>query len=187
MLTLRDIMTGNPVTIAPHVTLRDAIQVLTRYGISGMPVVDGRCVVGTLSARDIVDFESSLPGVPTLRADESVDDAAPADDTSSTEWFVDLWEDAGADTVERFRCSDAPEWDHLADHVVAEAMSPVATTFRPSDPVDKAADYMNSTGTHRAVVVEDGVLTGIVSTMDITRAFATTNRTEASATSHRWT
>jgi len=133
MLIIRDIMTRSPVTVAPQVTLRAAAEILARYGISGMPVVDGRAIIGTLSARDIVDFESTLA---------------------------------------RIRCSGTPEWDQLADHVVADAMSPVTTTFRPSDPAEKAARYMERTGAHRAVIAENGVLIGILSTVDITRVVA---------------
>jgi CBS domain-containing protein len=172
MLIIRDIMTESPVTVAPQVTLRDAVEILARYGISGMPVVEGRIVIGTLSARDIVDFESTLARVPTRRQGDGIDDAVTDYDAGSAECFVGYWDDAGADAVERVRCSDTPEWDHLADHVVADAMSAVTTTFRPSDSAEKAARYMDSTGTHRAVIVEDGVLVGILSTMDITRAIA---------------
>jgi CBS domain-containing protein len=177
MLIIRDIMTGSPVTVAPQVTLRDAVEILARYGISGMPVVEGRVVIGTLSARDIVDFESTLARVPTGRQSGGIDDGVTDYDAGSAESFVGYWDDAGADAVERIRCSDTPEWDHLADHVVADAMSLVTTTFRPSDSAEKAARYMDSTGAHRAVIVENGVLLGIVSTMDITRAVAGHQRT----------
>jgi CBS domain-containing protein len=173
MLIIRDIMTGNPVTIAPQVSLRDAVEVLARYGVSGVPVVDGRSVIGTLSAGDIVDFESTHGDPPTQQSNADVDDSlAMDDDVGSAGSFVDFWDDAGADAVERMRCSNTPEWDPLADSVVADAMSAVEMTFRPSDPAELAAGYMRSTGSHRAVVVEDGVLVGIVTTMDFTRAVA---------------
>jgi CBS domain-containing protein len=174
MLIIGDIMTGHPVTIAPQATLRDAVELLAAYGISGMPVVDGRAVIGTLSARDIVDFESTMQNVPTQRQNDGLDDAFTMDDyaAGSAEFFVNFWDDAGADAVERIRCSNRPEWDHLADYVVADAMSTALTTFLPSEPADKAADYMQRTGAHRAVVVANGVLMGIVTTMDITRAVA---------------
>lgn len=174
MLTIGDIMTLDPVAIASHATLRDAVQLLAAHGISGMPVVDGRSVVGTISARDIVDFESTMRNVPMLRANDGLDDASAPDDddAGSAASFVDFWDDAGADVAERIRCSDTPEWDQLAEHTVADAMSTSLTTFGRSEPADNAADYMRRTGAHRAVVVENGNLVGIVSTMDITRAVA---------------
>jgi IMP dehydrogenase len=44
----------NPVTIAPEATLREAVQLMDRFGISGMPVVDeGQRLVGILTSRDL--------------------------------------------------------------------------------------------------------------------------------------
>lgn len=173
MLIIGDIMTEDPVTITPNATLRDAVELIAANGISGLPVVDGRRVIGTLSARDIIGFESTMRGVPTQRT-EWFDGAAPQRDETlgASEFFVDFWDDAGADTVERIRCSDSPEWDELADHTVADAMSTALMSFSPSDSVATAADYMRSTGAHRAIVLDHGRLVGIITTMDITRAVA---------------
>jgi CBS domain-containing protein len=170
-------MTADPITIGPEASLRDAVELLARYGISGVPVVRGRRIVGTLSARDIVAFVASIPGVPTERDDDDVwmegdplfDDD---DETPPAAFFSDLWENAGADVVERFRASESPEWDMLATRTVEEAMSPAVLAVRSSNPVLDAAEFMKRTGAHRVLVVDDQELVGIITPMDITRAVA---------------
>lgn len=178
MLCVRDVMTPDPVTIGPEANLRDAVELLTRHGISGVPVVRGGRVVGTLSARDIIAFEASTPGVPTERDDD--DDVwvetAPlfTDDTDTppSAFFADLWEDAGADVAERFRNTDSPEWDVLAEHTVDEAMSRGVLAVRPASPLQRAAEFMKLTGAHRVLVIDEDRLVGIITPMDITRAVA---------------
>jgi CBS domain-containing protein len=53
MLTARDIMTRKPVALRSDASISDAIRVLLRKDISGVPVVDeARELVGILSERD---------------------------------------------------------------------------------------------------------------------------------------
>jgi CBS domain-containing protein len=173
MLTVGDIMTAGPITIAPHATLREAVDLLAANGISGLPVITGRTVVGTLSASNIIDFESTARNVPTERGGDGVEDSSSEDDYDATPgYFVDMWDDSGVDVIERIRCADTPEWDFLSQHLVMDAMSTSLTTFSPLEGVDRAAQYMRRTGAHRALVVEGDVLLGIVTTMDVTRAVA---------------
>ena len=84
---------------------------------------------------------------------------------------MDMWEDAGSDIDERFRVTDSPEWDFLSEHLVEEAMVSDPPQFSPEASVDEAARRMRVTGAHGVLVVEAGKLRGIVTTMDITRAF----------------
>jgi CBS domain-containing protein len=74
-----ELMTPNPVSIRESATVREAIELLTRRGISGAPVIDraGR-PVGVVSRADILVHDR-----------ESVDHVAPADDE----------EESGADRV----------------------------------------------------------------------------------------
>jgi IMP dehydrogenase len=47
-------MIQNPVTVAPGVTLREAVQLMERFNISGVPVIaDGGRLVGILTHRDL--------------------------------------------------------------------------------------------------------------------------------------
>ena len=49
----------DPVTISPNKTLKDALDIMKRYKISGVPVVQRDCLVGILTNRDI-RFETNL-------------------------------------------------------------------------------------------------------------------------------
>jgi len=175
MVTVRDVMTANPITIGPQATLRDAVELLAAHGISGVPVVDGQELVGTLSALDLIDFEAAQRAVPAAREQpEPIEDWGPAAEENQPGVFLDHWEDAGVDAVERMECSDSPEWDFLAEHRVVEAMATEPRTFAPSDPVQVVADFMQASGLHSALVADERELVGIVTTMDITRTVAST-------------
>ena len=46
-------MIDNPITLAPHQTVSEALVLMRRYRISGIPVVDGEKLVGILTNRDL--------------------------------------------------------------------------------------------------------------------------------------
>ena len=50
---------NDPVTIQPHMTVRDVISLTRQHKISGLPVVDGKKVVGIVTNRDL-RFETNL-------------------------------------------------------------------------------------------------------------------------------
>jgi len=180
MLALKDLMTPAPVTIAPDATLREAVELLTKVGVNALPVTDGDTIVGVITTLSIIAFESVTPGVPTERdpSDAWEPDTANDDDVPAAEYFAELWEDAGTELDERFRVTDSPEWDFLSDHRVEEAMLPDPPEFSPDASVDEAAERMRATGAHGVLVVDHGKLCGIVTTMDITRAYAQQHPTE---------
>jgi IMP dehydrogenase len=49
----------DPITIPPHMKIRDVIALTAQHGISGFPVVEGRTVVGIITNRDL-RFEEDL-------------------------------------------------------------------------------------------------------------------------------
>lgn len=176
MLTVRDVMTADVLTLSAQCTLREAAEALTARRVSGAPVVDGGRVIGTISASDILAFEATLPGVPTEREavenllDDPVDWSDEAEPPAS--YFTELWEDAGADVSERFESIDGPEWDVLGEHTVQEAMAPQVIAIAPEAAVQVAAEAIQRAAIHRVLVLDDDRLVGIVTTMDITRAVA---------------
>jgi predicted transcriptional regulator len=176
MLTVRDVMTADVLTLSAQCTLREAAEALTARRVSGAPVIDGGRVIGTISASDILAFESTLPGVPTEReaVENLLDD--PVDWTDETEppasHFTEMWEDAGAEVSERFESIDGPEWDVLGEHTVQEAMAPQVIAIAPDAAVQLAAEAIQRAAIHRVLVLDDNRLVGIVTTMDITRAVA---------------
>lgn len=53
-LKVKEIMTPNPVSVAPEATIREAAQLMLDNKISGLPVVDeGKGVVGIITESDI--------------------------------------------------------------------------------------------------------------------------------------
>ena len=50
---------NDPVTIQPHMTVRDVLALTRQHKISGLPVVDGTKVVGIVTNRDL-RFETNL-------------------------------------------------------------------------------------------------------------------------------
>ncbi len=52
-------MISNPVSLPPDKSLRDALQLMHRYRISGIPIVEGEKLVGILTNRDL-RFETKL-------------------------------------------------------------------------------------------------------------------------------
>lgn len=178
MLRLRDIMSRDLVTLSPDLSLRDAMDVLTTQQITGAPVVANHKVVGVISLTDLVEFAAASPGVPTERPDLSdMDDwenpgDLPTDDEPPSAFFAELWDDAGADVVERFAQTEGPEWNNLEEHTVGEAMSRKVAALPPDAPVDHAAAVMRRAGIHRVLVMEGAELVGVVTTSDIADAVA---------------
>jgi CBS domain-containing protein len=178
MLRLRDIMTTDLLSLAPEVSLRDAMAALAARHVSGAPVLAGTKVLGVVSATDLLSFASGLPGVPTERPEvppwdeqEATEEWQEGDEPPGT-FYHEMWSDTGAEVDERMSEVEGPEWNVLAEHVVGEAMNPVVCSLPPETPVDAAADYMRAAGIHRVLVMHDQELLGIVSTRDIADAVA---------------
>jgi CBS domain-containing protein len=53
-MIVRDVMTKDVVTVAPAAALKTAAATMLAHGISGLPVVDARGVVGVLSETDVL-------------------------------------------------------------------------------------------------------------------------------------
>jgi CBS domain-containing protein len=177
MLTVRDLMTTDVATFDPNLTLREAVELFTQRHVSGAPVTAGGRLVGVLSASDVLAFEGETPGIPTERPELELEEwNEPSEWVEGEEapaaFFNEQWADAGADVLERFAEVSGPEWDRLAEHTVGEAMTPSLCSVAPFVDVYTAAEYMVRAGVHRLIVLDDGRLVGVLSSMDIVRAVA---------------
>jgi acetoin utilization protein AcuB len=56
-MTARELMTPDPVTIAPGATIAEAWDLMRELDIRHLPVVDGEALVGMLSDRDLGGLE----------------------------------------------------------------------------------------------------------------------------------
>lgn len=63
-IKVKSIMTKNPVTVGPDLTVEETAEILQAHDISGTPVVDARGkVVGTITQKDLFRVLISLTGV----------------------------------------------------------------------------------------------------------------------------
>ncbi len=175
MVTVRDLMQSEVVTATPEMSVRELARTLADEGISGMPVTTASGeVLGVVSSSDVVRLTaeeqevrlSSARWVP-VGAPEIPDPEDQADDPF-TDFF--LPEDAPLLTPEWSRESeDEGPLDRLT---VSDIMTPVSFSVPPDASFRELADFLVRGRIHRAVVLEDGRLLGIVTTMDVLRALA---------------
>ena len=177
MLRLRDIMTTDLLTLAPELSIRDAMESLTARHVSGAPVVAGSKVVGVVTASDLMTVASEVRDQGERTEVQSLG-AAPAEnqwdaaEEPTGAFFLELWREGDADVSERISNTDTPWWSALGSHDVSEAMSRAVRALPPDTPVEEAADFMRDHGIHRVLVMEGDRLVGLVSTSDIVSAVA---------------
>jgi CBS domain-containing protein len=142
-----DVLSKDVVTVSADDTLQTALELMAENRLTALPVVDGKghCA-GILSASDVVEI--------TREMNEEMHDVGRSDE-ASYQWLT----------------------ENLADHdmarrTVREFMSDnLATVSSESMLVEAAADMLRHR-VHRLPVVESkGELIGILSTMDILKAF----------------
>ena len=180
MLRLSDIMTTHVVVATPEMTLREVADLFAAHHISGAPVVSGMRVVGVVSAADILEFAATERTMAPATAESRDIDwtEPPSDEKPDSEsaapgsYFNDLWANASDDVTERVDHPKGAEVDMLDEHTVDEIMSRPLVALSPHDDVLAAANLMRQKAIHRVIVVENGQLVGIVTTLDIVRAVA---------------
>lgn len=175
MLTVRDIMNPAVVTVSPDTTVRQLARLLADEEISGAPVVDqSGSLQGVVSATDVVrlaaedadvrlassTFSTERPQVRDPDEDEEPDPDPfgfflPEDSPFTGERILDQFTESELDAV-----------------TVADIMTPVTFSVGPGDTVRELADFLVRGRIHRAVVLEEDRLLGIVTSGDVLRAVA---------------
>jgi CBS domain-containing protein len=144
--TAADLMTSNPVSLHENATLREALAFLVDRNISGAAVIDdaGR-PVGVLTQSDILVHDREE--VDTLRAPE-IDYGSPL----PRSWW---------DNFQIERVDTTP---------VKELMTPAVFCVRDDALAVHVVAQMRDLNVHRLfVTVEDGLLIGVVTAMDVLR------------------
>lgn len=175
MLTVKDIMQKDVVTVSPDATARHLARLLADEEISGVPVLDGNEeLVGVVSSTDLVRLAAEDSGVdvrpvgvgvdPIRDADPNAEDVEeddpygfflPEDSPLTGARVLEQWPDAEFDTVR-----------------VQDIMTPVTFTVGPEASVPELCEFLVRGRIHRAVVVDDGRLLGIVTSADVLKAVA---------------
>jgi CBS domain-containing protein len=172
MRTVREIMQSNVVTVAPDTSIRELARILEDAGISGAPVCTGNgAIIGVVSATDLVRLAAEDGD--DVVADELEEDVEPLDDENETSsWTYFLQEEPPP----RFLDVESRHGPNLDEWMVRDIMTPAAHHVSPDTSLPELARMLLKNRIHRALVVEDDRLTGIVSTLDVLRAVAENGR-----------
>ena len=177
MDTVREIMRTEVVTVAPDMSVHDLARLLADKEISGAPVVDvdGE-VLGVVSMTDVIRLAAGEADVrvaprPLVAGEFSLE--APQEDEY----------EEGQDVVDFFQNNHAPPFtpgpaggeaaeSDLDQYEVSEIMTPANFHIHPDSELRELAAFLLQGRIHRALVMEDDRLVGIVTTVDLLRTMA---------------
>lgn len=150
-ITAKEIMNPNVVWVRESFPVSEVTRLFHEKNISGAPVVDQSGeMTGVVSLRDIA--------LTTLRNYINVADKDPS-------YYTRGWEQPLA--PEEIK---AIEMGPGKDLRVKDIMTPLVFTVGQEAPLSEITTKMVVSHVHRLVVVENGELKGIVTTMDVLRA-----------------
>jgi CBS domain-containing protein len=147
-LTAGDVAQTNVATLAPEASLVNAHRLFVDEQISGAPVVeDSGAVVGVVSSSDL------------LRSIAESQDSGGSQPTYLRELLT----------------FSGPDWynlpndlqDRLDSVVVGDVMTPSPATVEAEATVVEVARLMRDARIHRVIVVKEGYLVGIISSLDL--------------------
>jgi CBS domain-containing protein len=144
----KDLMWPAPVSIEETATIREGVGFLVDKGFSAAPVIDhaGR-PVGVLSRADIL-----------------VHDREQVHHPASAEYY------SGTDLATEKELAENFQIEEVDRTSIKEIMTPVVYSVLPDAPVIEVIAQMVGLKVHRLFVVDpDGVLVGVISTMDVMR------------------
>ena len=180
MLTVRDVMQTDVVTVSTDTTARYLARLLADEEISGVPVLNGSgSLVGVVSSTDLVRLaadDSSVQlrptgvalGVDTIRDPDLDEDELDEEEEADPYGFF-LPEDSPF-TGQRF-LEDWPESDF--DSVpVSDIMTPISFSVTSETTLPELCQFLVRGRIHRAVVKDDEELVGIVTSADVLKAVA---------------
>lgn len=146
MLTAKDIMTTEVVSVTPDTSLKDLAARFVSCKFSNMPVVnDAGALVGVISETDLVEQQKPLH-IPTVMA-----------------LFDGVFY---LDSEKRFR----EEVNRVTAQTVGELCSRSPVTCGPDSTVQEIAGLMSRHKAHLISVIDDNKLVGVVARLDLIKA-----------------
>ena len=156
MKTVQEIMHSDVVTVRTDTTLHDLARIFSDHDISGAPVVDNENnVVGVVSTTDVIRFVAEEIDVNVRAGAGSL--------VATDDWVATGEAEGGLSRIHEFLGSD------LDDYVVENIMTTANFHVSPDTSVPELAEFLLKGRIHRALVMEDGRLEGIVTTVDVLR------------------
>ena len=141
--TAAELMSPNPMSIRAEATVAEAVAVLTDRGYCAAPVIDeAGHPIGVVSRSDLMVHQREHDRHPAGKPD----------------YFFS----PGAEPA------DALPEGKTGKSTVADLMTPAVFAVSPETPVDRVVSDMVGLHVHRLFVVDDdGILVGVISTMDV--------------------
>lgn len=177
MLTVKEIMQKDVVTVTTDTTARQLARLLADEEISGVPVLDTNgSLAGVVSATDLVRLAADEAGAQIrpsgmeLGVDPIGDQEMGDDDAEEPDRYGFFLPEDSPFLGQRF-FEQLPEND-FDTVLVQDIMTPVTFTVDPATTLPELCDFLVRGAIHRAVVVERGKLLGIVTSADVLRAVA---------------
>ena len=142
MLTAKELMTTDCITLAPDTDIASAAKILLDNNINGAPVLDGDTVVGVLCQSDLVAQQKkiTIPSFFTL-----LDGVFPISSHEELE----------------------KEMTKIAATTVAEAMTPAPTFITSATSIEDVATMMANEKLYTLPVLDNGKLVGVVGKEDV--------------------
>ncbi len=152
MQTAKEIMSAPPISVHQDKTLQDAIELLAKHRISGLPVVDSQGkIAGIISDTDILRYSEKIKVVPTTNLSGWI---SPYTDVSNLATMQ-----KGMETLHQTR--------------VKEVMTKKVHTVNEEAEATDVARLMNRRNINRIPVVDDdNKLVGIVTRADMVQCMA---------------
>jgi len=143
MITAKDIMTRDVITISPETEIAQAARLLLKNRINGVPVVnDAGKLVGILCQSDLIIQQKNIP-IPSL--------------FTLLDGYIPL---TSSKKIDR-------EVEKIAAKKVADAMTAKPVTVNPDTGIEEIAALMVVKNYHTLPVVDRGKLVGIVGKEDV--------------------
>jgi CBS domain-containing protein len=147
-----DLMTRDVLALDPGMTLTELDRALLERGVSGGPVVEDGVVVGVVSRADVV----------RALYDEQVE-AGRVSGFYTSPFPIPI------PALEQLSNDSRKIADRIAHTRVRQVMTRDVKSVGPNDEVEAAARMMAAEGYHRVPVIENGVVVGILTSLDVVR------------------
>ena len=144
MITVKDIMTTDLITVTPDTDVAKVAQILLDNHINGTPVVDNDRVVGIICQSDLIAQQKKLP-IPTFFT-----------------FLESVIQVTSMKEIDK-------QVSKIAALTVSQAMSPNPVTVGPNTEIETVASLMVDNNFHTLPVIKNDLLVGVVGKEDVLR------------------
>jgi len=152
-IRVRDVMETTVQTVGPGMSVTELERSLIEHHVSGFPVVDGGVLVGVVSRSDIVR---------TLNVERAYEEQV-------SDYYKQFSPGNEATLLDEVTRSGARVGARMEGLCVGDAMVKSVLTAGPDQDITDVAKLLVEHGIHRLPVTEDGVLVGIITSLDLVR------------------